>query len=362
MSRKTVIIAGGGTGGHVYPALSVAQALLKIDPDLDIHFVGTERGIEKNVIPQSGFPLHKINVGQLHKSVGLVKRIKTLVSLPFIFLECLHLCRRLRPQFVFGVGGYASGPVVLIASIMRIKTAIWEPNAHPGLANRLLSRFVDKCFVVFDKAKSLLKTTNVENCGIPIRFELDKEKSGQKEVLRLLVFGGSQGARAINIAVFDAVTQFPEKFKNIELVHQIGSVDYEKMKKKYEELLPTDLSEQVEVKQFLEDMQKRYEWADIVICRGGASTFAELMACGLPSIIIPLPTAADDHQRKNAEQMQNANAAKMILQDELDAARLIAVIEDLQKNPQQLKEMGENAKKMHISGAADELAKKLLTL
>ena len=359
MKKSIIVIAGGGTGGHIYPGVSVAREIEKQDANCSVHFVGTPRGIEKNIVPKEGFPLHLIPVGQLHKSIGPLKRIKTMVTLPLSFLKCFWLCLKLRPRAVLGVGGYASGPFVLVASLLGIPTSVWEPNAVPGMANRLLARFVKKIFVVFPVAGKNLPQKKVQPSGMPVRFE-SVEKSVNKKNFQVLVFGGSQGAQAINQAIREMVENHKELCQKIHLVHQTGKRDYESLKNFYEEEASDLLQDHLSVHDFLFDMKEQYAKADLVICRGGASTLAELMAAEQAAVIVPLPTAADNHQQKNAEAMLEKKAAQMILQKDLNGDRLAATIEELLKDPSRLEQMGQNARSMFRTGAARELAQILL--
>lgn len=355
--NKTVVIAGGGTGGHVYPGVAIARAIQKKNPDIQVHFVGTSRGIEDHVVPREGFPLHRISVGQFHKSIGWVKRLKTLVRLPMSFWQCLSLCLQLKPRAVLGVGGYASGPFVLVASLLGYRTFIWEPNAYPGLANRILSRFVKKCFVVFSSSRKFLKTKNVEECGIPVRFSLEIKPFESSSEFKVLVFGGSQGARAINEVIQKSVLEKKgDWLKGLRIVHQTGKTDFETIKKRYS----SHECPEVEVHEFLYDMKEQLEKADLVICRGGASTIAELMACGKASIIIPFPSAADNHQQKNAEEMVKIGAAKMVLQSELSEEVLIQTISSLREEPNTISKMSVCAREAFRPGAAEDLASRLL--
>ncbi|MCB0413417.1 MAG: glycosyltransferase, partial [Bdellovibrionales bacterium] len=201
--KKIVVIAGGGTGGHIYPALAIAEALKIKDSEVEIHFVGTGQGLEAKIIPSYGYPLHFVPVGMLNSNVNLVTRIKTLLLLPFAFLKALWLVFKLKPNLVLGVGGYASAPMVFLSSLLRKKTYLWEPNAYPGLANRYLSKWVDASLVVFESAKEYLQSKNFYKVGLPVRKEI--ESLAKKDValskddaFKILIFGGSQGALRIN--------------------------------------------------------------------------------------------------------------------------------------------------------------------
>lgn len=353
--KKTIFIAGGGTGGHIYPGLAIARALLKEKSDLEIHFVGTASGLEGKIIPKEGFPLHFVQGGKLNMSGRLLDKMTTLIKLPIGMLQALLLILQFRPQFVIGVGGYASGPFVLIASLLGFRTAIWEPNAHPGMANRWLSHFVDCCYVVFAESKNYLKNKNIELFGMPVRAEIENaaQVARTDEQFHLLSFGGSQGSRAISTVLSDAILTGGEWIKNLQVVHQTGSLDYQKLKSKYG-AIPN-----VELHEFIYEMPRYYAWADLVVARGGASTITELAAFGVVPIIIPLP-AADNHQQKNAESLVQANAGIMILQKDLTAQRLIAEIQKLRQDPRKMKLMSENLKKFFQAKAAEKIAQDIL--
>jgi UDP-N-acetylglucosamine--N-acetylmuramyl-(pentapeptide) pyrophosphoryl-undecaprenol N-acetylglucosamine transferase len=357
MNAKTIFIAGGGTGGHIYPGVAIARALLRQDSSLQIRFVGTSSGLETKIVPREGFALDLIQGGKLNFSGGIFEKIKTLVKTLVGFGQALRLLVKTQPRFVLGVGGYASGPFVLAAVCLGIPTAIWEPNAHPGMANRWLSRFVGRCYVVFSQAKQGLKNKNIFQFGMPVRQEIEQAQKNPRQDSRfhLLSFGGSQGSRAISTALSDAIIQGGEWTKNLSVVHQIGSLDFQTLQKKYH-----DFSQVVTPFEFIYDMHNQYAWADLVVARGGASTISELAAFGVVPIIIPLP-AADDHQRKNAESLVVGNAGRMLLQSELTPERLISEIEDLRKNPQLMQQMSKNILQFFQPQAADRIASDILS-
>lgn len=354
-SKKTIVIAGGGTGGHIYPGIAIARAIQKLDPEIEIHFVGTSRGLESKIIPREGYPLHLIESGQLNVKSPLQK-LKTLFKIPQAIWQSMKLLGRLKPQYVIGVGGYASGPFVLAASIIGFNTAIWEPNAMPGMANRLLSRFVDKCFVVFADARKHLKNGEVLQTGMPVRAEIESalHEKHQDAKFHLLAFGGSQGSRVINNALSDAIMKGGRWVEDLAVVHQVGTADIQSITAKYQnppcEVVPQE---------FIYDMPKYYQWADIIVCRGGASSLAEASAFGIIPIVIPLP-AADDHQQRNAESLVAKNAARMILQKDLTPERLISEIQALRSDKALREQMVQNIKAFYIPQAATAIAKEIL--
>ncbi len=354
MAKKNIVIAGGGSGGHIYPGIAIARAIQKLDPEIEIHFVGTAAGLETKIVPREGFPLHLIESGKLNVS-SPVQKIKTLLRIPLGLIQSIRLLSQLRPQYVVGVGGYASGPFVLAASIIGFNTAIWEPNAMPGLANRLLSRFVDKCFVVFAEAQKFLKNNEVLQFGMPVREEIEKAVRNRQDdsKFHLLAFGGSQGARVINDCLSKVLLKGGDWTQNLAVVHQLGSADFLAIGQKYKSI------SWVEPHEFIYEMPKYYAWADIIVSRGGASTLAEAAAFGIIPIVIPLP-AADDHQQKNAEALVKKNAARMILQRDLTPERLIEEIQSLRLNESLRKEMVQNIRSFYIPQAAQKIAKEIL--
>ncbi|MCB0361601.1 MAG: undecaprenyldiphospho-muramoylpentapeptide beta-N-acetylglucosaminyltransferase [Bdellovibrionales bacterium] len=368
--NKRVFIAGGGTGGHIYPALAIASALKKIDSDIEIHFVGSSTGMEARIIPTEGFALHLLSIGRLNRNVGWVERLKTLVKLPLSLLKSYALLMRYRPQLILGVGGYASAPVVLVGALLGYPSVIWEPNAYPGLANRWLARWVNLALVVFEEAKLILepKIKRIRLIGLPVREsvenlieQVNSEKTpdleNKSQPFRVLVFGGSQGARGINNIVSEALVKRGELLKDFEFVHQTGSQDYSIIKEKYEK---NQLQVQVEVREYLPEIFKQYHWADLVVCRAGVSTISELAAIGKPAVLIPFPFASDNHQQKNAEAVLNKDAACMILQKDLTLDSFCETLLALKKDPGWRKRLSQNIRQLHYPKAAHETAQLLV--
>lgn len=358
MAKRSVVIAGGGTGGHIYPAIAIARALKRQQPDLEVHFVGTPAGLETRIVPKEGFPLHLMKIGKLNTGGGFVGKLRTLFGIPRSLLQSAALLMELKPDAVLGVGGYASGPFVLMAALLGFRSAIWEPNAKPGLTNRWLSRYVRRSFVVFDEAARELKSRAIVPVGLPVRAEMEdmaeRPPDSAGGEFNVLVFGGSQGARALNEVMKKAVLSGTEWRRGIRLVHQTGKYDFDDVRKAYEGV------EGVEALEYLHDMDQRYLWADLVICRAGASTVAELAAARKPAILVPLPWAADDHQRKNAESLVSQGAAVLVPQVELTPERLIQEIQDLKRDSQRRTEMRERLGQFHKPRAAERIAELLL--
>lgn len=354
---RTIIIAGGGTGGHIYPGVAIARALLKIDPQLIVHFVGSQGGLEEKIVPREGFLLHMVSVGKLHKSVGLVTRLQTLLKMPIALFQSLKILFTVQPVAVLGVGGFASGPMLLVASLFGYRTYIWEPNAMPGMANRLLSRFATETLLVFKEAQKYLHARKIRSVGIPVRFSLAAALPTATGPLRILVFGGSQGAHAINETIFRAIEIAHEKggLEGVELVHQTGPQDFARGQDIYK-LAPKAF----QVFEYLHDMKDRYRDCDLVIARSGASTVAEIIACHKAAIFIPLPTAADDHQRKNAEVLEKRNAARMILQKDFTPEKFLEVVREMSQNREKLAELAKSVQGFEFENADQKIAEILL--
>jgi UDP-N-acetylglucosamine--N-acetylmuramyl-(pentapeptide) pyrophosphoryl-undecaprenol N-acetylglucosamine transferase len=343
-----VLIAAGGTGGHIYPGIAVAKEIMRRDAASEVLFVGTTRGLETRIVPENGFQLSLIDSAGL-KNVGLIGKLKGLAVLPKSFLEARQLLKEFKPDVVVGAGGYVSGPVLMMASFMRIPTLVMDSNALPGFTNRRLAMFVDKAALTFEEAVPFFGKKGVVT-GNPVRkefFEISEPESSDK--VRLLIFGGSQGARAINNAMVDALPKLSIVPDSLEITHQTGDADFEKVREVYDRAGWG----RADVRRYISDMVSEFAKSDLIICRAGATTCAELAAAGKASIMVPLPTAADDHQRKNAEAMQNAGASRMILQQDLNGDRLAKEISDLIASSDAIANMEQAAKKMARRDAAE---------
>jgi UDP-N-acetylglucosamine--N-acetylmuramyl-(pentapeptide) pyrophosphoryl-undecaprenol N-acetylglucosamine transferase len=356
--KKTIMIAGGGTGGHIYPAIAIGRALLKLDPSLRVRFVGTAEGLESKIMQRENLALDLIQSGKLNFSGNPLRKIKTLFKIPVGFFQSVLLLLKYKPEFVLGVGGYASAPFVLMAAILGRKTAIWEPNAHPGMANRILSRLVSKSYLVFDSSKKYLSTKDNKVFGMPLREEIEsvqfEERSKISEKLTILCFGGSQGSLFLNEKMSEFILPNESLHEKIYLIHQTGTQDFEKMKLKYGKLSC------VEVHEFIYDMPQQYRNADIQFCRGGASTIAEASAFGVVPLIVPLP-AADDHQLRNAEVVVQNKAGYLFKQSEFNSSEFQKTIESLLSNPDLRKELSANLRKLAPQHAANRIAQDVLS-
>lgn len=349
--QPRIAIAGGGTGGHIIPALAIADAL-KVAYGAEILFIGTPRGLESRLVPQAGYPLSLIQVGQL-KNVSLATKARTLLDLPLSLIRCRKLLRRFRPDAVIGVGGYASGPAMGAAVLSGIPTLAFEPNAFPGLANRLIGKRVKAAAVNFAAAEKYFR--NPQLTGIPVREEFFRLQPRPSDAPpHLLVFGGSQGARILNNVLPKIAAPLLEAVPGLTILHQAGARHAEATLAAYQ--ASGALPDRWQVQPFLDDMPRRFEAADLVLARSGASTVAELAAASKPSLLIPFAQAADDHQRKNAEALVEAGAAQMILESELMPQRLQESLISLLGNPFELQRMAEQARKLAHPDAAARIA------
>jgi UDP-N-acetylglucosamine--N-acetylmuramyl-(pentapeptide) pyrophosphoryl-undecaprenol N-acetylglucosamine transferase len=337
-----VMIAGGGTGGHVIPALAIAGAL-KSAYAAEVCFLGTARGMETRLVPQAGYQLELIDVGQLNR-VSLATQLKTLVALPRGIFYCMRLLRRWRPQVVVGVGGYASGPGML---------------AVPGLANRLIGKHIRAAAVNF--APTLAYFRNAELTGIPVRAEFFALPPRPNESApRLLVMGGSQGARALNQRMPEVAKALLDSVPGLTILHQAGARHAETTEAAY--AASGAAPDRWKVQAFLEDMPTQFAASDLILARSGASTVAELAASGKPSLLVPFPQAADDHQRKNAEVLVEGGAAKLLLEQNMSGDALLAALSGLLADREKLREMSARARTFAHPQAAARIAEMVAAL
>ena len=345
-----ILIAAGGTGGHIYPGIAVAKEILRRDAKSEVRFVGSQKGLETKIVPENGFELSLINSAGL-KNVGLAGKIKGLMILPKSFLEARRIIREFQPDAVIGAGGYVTGSVLLIASLMRIPTLVMDSNALPGFTNRQLARFVDKAALTFEEAVKFFGKKGIVT-GNPVRrefFDIPAKKR-QNDKFSLLIFGGSQGARAINFAMVDALKSLKKNEDELEITHQTGKFDFEKVKKGYAE----NDWKTAKISEYISDMVSEFAKTDLIICRAGATSCAEISAAGKAAILVPLPTAADDHQRKNAEALENAGAARMILQKDLSGESLANIIKNFINSPEEITKTEKAAKSLAKADAAEK--------
>jgi UDP-N-acetylglucosamine--N-acetylmuramyl-(pentapeptide) pyrophosphoryl-undecaprenol N-acetylglucosamine transferase len=356
MKPQRIVIAGGGTGGHLYPGIAVARELRRRLPEIVVTFAGTERGIEQTVVPREGFDLDVLRSAGL-KGMSLAGLVRGLALLPVGGADAWRIVSRRRPHLVIGVGGYSSGPVVLIAALRRIPTLLLEQNAVPGFTNRSLARVVDGAAVTFESTLSYFGRRGFVT-GNPVRPEFfDTSSAPGGGPPRVLIFGGSQGAHAINMAMVEAAPRLAAYPGGLAITHQTGERDLERVRRGYR-----DAGLTARVEPFLFTMDREMKSADLVICRAGATTLAELTAAGRPAILIPLPTAADDHQRRNAELLADAGAAEVLPQSSMTGELLAERIAALASDPSRRQAMSEAARRLSKPGAASAIVDRALEL
>src|SRR5262252_9371218 len=341
-----VLIAAGGTGGHIYPGIAVAKEIMRRDPASVVRFVGTAKGLENRLVPQAGFELSLIESAGL-VNMGLAQRFRGLLILPKSFFEARRVIRSFAPDVVVGAGGYVSGPVLMSASLLGLPTVLMESNAVPGFTNRRLARFVDAAAVSFAAALPYFPGKGVVT-GNPVRrefFEI-KPKARDEGHLLLLLFGGSQGSRAINEAMMAALPYLEPYRDRLFVTHQTGPADFAKVRDAY----ASRGWAQAEAREYIDQMMQAFAMHDLIISRAGATTSAELMAAGKAAIMIPLPGQLE--QRRNAEAMQDAGGARMILQDELNGERLAQEIRSLVDAPDTITTMENASRKLARADAA----------
>jgi UDP-N-acetylglucosamine--N-acetylmuramyl-(pentapeptide) pyrophosphoryl-undecaprenol N-acetylglucosamine transferase len=365
LSQLRILIAGGGTGGHIIPALAVANELVE-NHNAEVLFVGTARGLEIRLIPEAGFRLRLIDVGPL-KNVSLATRLRTIVQLPRSIAECKRLIREFRPDVVFGVGGYASGPAMAAALLLKVPTMVFEPNAMPGLANRLVGKRVQAAAVNFPAAAAWFH--NCEVTGIPVRPAFFTIAQPANSAPHLLVFGGSLGARIFNVNLPTIMPALLEAIPGLTVLHQCGTRHLESTRQSY--LASGANPERWQVCPFFDDMPARFAAAHLVLSRSGASTVAELAAAGKPALLVPFAAAADHHQQRNAEAMVAAGAAVMLEEKDIDKdidkeldqpSRLLAELTSLLTNQARLAAMSAAARTQAHPAAAERIANRLASL
>jgi UDP-N-acetylglucosamine--N-acetylmuramyl-(pentapeptide) pyrophosphoryl-undecaprenol N-acetylglucosamine transferase len=350
---STILIAAGGTGGHLFPGIAVADELRRRDPALRIVFAGTARGLESRLVPQAGYSLTLLPIFPLN-GIGLRRAALGLLVLPFGLLRAALLVLRLRPQAVLGVGGYAGGPVVLVASLLGVRTVILEPNATPGFTNRALRRFVDRAACAYPDAVAYYGGKGTLT-GNPVRRGFTAQASPERQPpLRLLAFGGSQGSRVLNQALLAAIPHLPPDDR-LRVVHQTGPAMRDQVAAAW-----ASAGRDVEVVSFLDDMERRFDQADLILARSGATTCAELTAAGKAAVLVPFALAAEDHQRSNANALGAAGAAVVLEEKDLTAEALGRTITELVLNPERLTVMEKAARGLGRPDAAARVADLLL--
>jgi len=355
--RLRVLIVGGGTGGHILPALAVARVLVE-QHHAEVRFLGTARGLETRLVPAAGFPLDLVQVGQLNH-VSLRTRLRTAAGLPLSIARCIRLLRNFRPHVIFGVGGYASGPGMLAAILTRTPRMAFEPNAVPGMVHRWIGPHVQAAAVNFPSAARAFRNATVT--GIPVRAEFFSLPAlPQDTPPHLLIFGGSQGARIFNTTLPQIAPALLSAIPGLTLLHQCGAGQWEATQSAYAQSGAD--STRWQVHEFLDDMPQRFAAASLILCRSGASTVAELAAASKPALLVPFPLAADDHQRHNAEVLAAAGAATLLLQSDLTPERLLVELLALLRNPTHLATMGQRARQLAHPHAAEAIARRIADL
>ncbi|MBI3933278.1 MAG: undecaprenyldiphospho-muramoylpentapeptide beta-N-acetylglucosaminyltransferase [Acidobacteria bacterium] len=349
-----LLVAGGGTGGHVIPALVLAREFRRRDPSREVLFVGTRRGIETRLVPPAGFPLEFLEIGML-QGQSLATRLKTILALPRACWQAMRILDRFRPHVVLGVGGYASGPLMLAAAFRGTPLAVFEPNAYPGLVNRWMAPYVARAFVAFEEATRYFPVGKAIVCGIPVRDEFfEVPPAEHRPPFTVLVFGGSQGARSINRAVLQALPRLDQQKAAIALLHQTGENEYNRVQEE-----AAKYSAAVEVFAFLDRIWEAFARANLVVSRSGAGTVAELAAAGRAAILVPYPAAANEHQLRNAQALERMGAARVILDRELNGETLWNAVRDLLERPEQLQRMETAMRRVAHPEAASRMVDEL---
>ncbi|MFB3829093.1 MAG: undecaprenyldiphospho-muramoylpentapeptide beta-N-acetylglucosaminyltransferase [Bryobacteraceae bacterium] len=346
---STFLMAGGGTGGHVIPGIAVAEELRRRGHR--VLFAGTDRGIEAKLVPAAGFPLERIRIGGL-KSVGVLRRLHTLGQLPIATAAMWRFLGREKVAAVFSMGGYAAGPPVLAALLARIPVAVMEPNAYPGFTNRRIGRFVARALVSFPETARHFPAGRTEQTGLPVREEFFRLPPRPREgALTVLITGGSQGSRTLNRAARESWPLFRESGMAVRFIHQTGPAGHAEIAAAFAQSGMAG-----EVAPFLPDMPAAFAQAGLVVCRSGAGAVAELAAAGRPSILVPFPFAADQHQLRNAEAFARAGAARLVPDPEMSGERLFACVRELVEKPGELERMAAAARSLARPGAARRAA------
>jgi UDP-N-acetylglucosamine--N-acetylmuramyl-(pentapeptide) pyrophosphoryl-undecaprenol N-acetylglucosamine transferase len=349
----TILIAAGGTGGHVFPGIAVADELVRRDPSVRVVFVGAPKGLESRLVPRAGYPLEILPILPLN-TVGALALVKGLLALPWGLFRSGSLVLRLRPEAVLGVGGYAGGPVVLMAALLGVRTVILEPNAKPGFTNKLLTPFVRHAACAYESARAAFGSRGVIT-GNPVRGGFASiPRKERRPPLTLLAFGGSQGSRVLNEALVGALPHLPGPDR-LRIVHQTGASGHATTSAAY-----GAAGREADVVEFLDDMERRFAEADLILSRSGATTCAELTAAGKASVLVPFARSADDHQRKNAEEMQAAGAALMIEEKGLTGETLAMSLRELVDDPKRLEAMETASRRLGRPDAAARVADLLL--
>ncbi|MFK8138772.1 MAG: undecaprenyldiphospho-muramoylpentapeptide beta-N-acetylglucosaminyltransferase [Bdellovibrionales bacterium] len=353
---NTYLFTGGGSGGHLYPGVAVANELLKKDPDSKVIFVGSKRGIEAKLLEKLNFKYHLLAIGPLN-AVSVFQKFKSLLQLPIAITICMYLIWKYRPKHVLGFGGFASGPLMIAAILMGSPRSLWEGNAGAGLVTRKIARFMNFCFLAFQPKDNYFGAKNIELVGVPTRFPLlpkplDRESDKKFEVF---IFGGSQGSVAINNTIFDWVeNSLLIKESKIKVIHQVGSYQYESVEHRFKDI------DAYEMHEFIFDMETRYKKSDLIISRSGSSTITEIANTENVAILVPLPTAADNHQYKNAHELALKEAAILVEQKDFHWEFLENQVSKFVESPELLDQMRTQLKVFQSENTAIDIADKII--
>ncbi len=353
---RKLMIAGGGTGGHVWAGVAIIEAWKqRFGESVPVIYVGARGRIEEKIIPKENIRLELLSLGSLNHT-SVFRKILTLIQLPWACIRSAHILIREKPKVIIGVGGYSSGPLVLMAAllslVMDFRTAILEQNSVPGLTNRWLSKFVQKIFCAFPVSKKLLPSKKIETTGNPIRLVMTPLPPASRDPFQIFIFGGSQGAIGLNTLVLASLVDLLKMCQNLKFVHQTGNKDFQRVRDAY-----ANLGVDAEVHEFFYDMKSIYSQSSLLICRAGASTLAEIAAINRAAILVPLPTAADNHQEKNAKVFVEAGAALIAKQNETSGPQLARMIGNLIEHPGKILTMERNIHQFYRPQAANEIVK-----
>jgi len=362
-----IILSGGGTGGHIYPALAIAQGLKERLPSVDLLYIGTRQGMESKLVPEAGLEFKHIDITSINRN-SMLKASKSIIRFPVSFFQSWDIIKKFAPDVVIGTGGYVSFPVVMAASFYKCKTLIHEQNAYPGLANRNLAKRVDCVLITFEEARQFLKSKRIVLTGLPVRKEIS-EVDLQKAAMRLgfsrnkftlVAFGGSQGAKSINQAMIEVIEKYRQE--DMQVIWITGENNYSEINEKLKMTKPKSQKLKLLVFSYMHNMQDALAVADLAVCRAGASTLSELALLGLPAIFVPYPYAAENHQEKNARSLVRKKAAEMIIDEFLDGDTLGQKINKIKDNRNTLEQMRANMKQQAKPKALENIIDEVFNL
>jgi UDP-N-acetylglucosamine--N-acetylmuramyl-(pentapeptide) pyrophosphoryl-undecaprenol N-acetylglucosamine transferase len=353
VGKRSLVVTGGGTGGHIFAGVAIADEWKKLYPNSRIVFVGAAGGIEETLVPKAGYPLELVHLGSL-KGVSFGKRLNTLLQVPFALFAAARILLREKPEAVIGVGGYASGPVVLIARLIGwswgVRTAILEQNAVPGFTNRILARFSHSVFCAFPGIEEKFQKNKTTITGNPVRNSMLPYASATRDPFTVFIFGGSQGAVGINTLILDSFEYLQDLLPKLRFIHQTGIRDYDRVVAGYAKAGIT-----ARVEKFIYDMPECYQAASLVVCRAGSSTLAELAAVRRAAILVPFPFAADNHQEKNAQLFVDRGAAELMIQGKSTGKELAAKIRAYYFDPAKITAFETGIAQFHAGNAPGKI-------